>query len=152
MRQSPALRRRVEQCLVPGPITLHIDLHECTYMDSTFIGTLVMFKRRLAERCVGQFALVAPSPECSRLLRQMGLDAVFCILTDASRLDEGGELLECEPEGDCFKRTVVESHQELAGLPGPAGAMFREVATHLTLEWEAEQREPIPTECGARHA
>jgi hypothetical protein len=27
MRQSPALRGRIEQALVSGPITLHVDLH-----------------------------------------------------------------------------------------------------------------------------
>ena len=142
MRQSPALRRRVEQCLACGPVTLHVDLHECTYMDSTFIGTLIMFKRRL-----GEFALVSPSPECSRLLQQMGLGAVFCVLAEELPAGEAGELLESDSDGSSFKRTIVEAHEELAGIPGPAGAIFRVVAAHLTQDWEAESRKATATEC-----
>jgi anti-sigma B factor antagonist len=142
MRQSPALRRRVEQCLASGPVTLHVDLHECTYMDSTFIGTLLMFRRRL-----GDFALVGPSPDCCRLLQQMGLGAVFCVLAEESFSEEAGELLESESVGGSFKRTIVEAHQELAGLSGAAGAIFRAVADQLTKDWQAEERTPVAKEC-----
>ena len=148
MRHSPALRRHVERCLAPGPVTLHIDLRECIYMDSTFLGTLVMFKRMLADRRLGQFALVAPSPECSRVLRQTGLGATFCVLAAELPPNEDGELLENEPEdGSFFKRTIVEAHQELAGLSGSAGAIFRDVAAHLKEDWEAERQKPTATEC-----
>ena len=142
LRQSPALRRHVEQCRATGPMTVHIDLHECTYMDSTFLGTLLMFKRRH-----GQFALVAPSPECICLLRQMGLGSVFCVLAEGPPPDETGELLESESDSDSFKRTIVEAHQELAGLSGAAGAIFQVVAAHLTEDWEAETRKSSATEC-----
>ena len=145
MRQSPALRHRVEQCLATGPITLHVDLKECTYMDSTFIGTLLMFKRRLRE-----FSLIAPSPECSRLLQQMGLDTVFCILPQESLPESTDEVLECEPAGDNFQRTIVEAHQELASTPGPAGEIFRDVAAALTQGWGAEQRKLTATHCARR--
>ena len=77
-------------------------------MDSTFIGTLLMFKRLVADRHLGEFALVAPSPACLQLLRQMRLSAVFCILPRESPLESADEVLESEPEGDTFKRTIVE--------------------------------------------
>ncbi len=108
MRQSPALRCRIEQALVSGPITLHVDLHECVYMDSTFLGMLIMFRRMLVNRHLGQFALVAPSPECSRLLRQMGLDATFCILAEESPPDVPEELLESETDAPYSQRNIVE--------------------------------------------
>jgi anti-anti-sigma factor len=148
MRQSPALRLRAEQCLAAGPVTLHVDLHECIYMDSTFLGTLLMFRRLLVDRGMGQFALVAPSPECSRLLRQTGLGGVFCVLAEESPPDKAGEVLESEPEGDSFQRMIVEAHQELADLPAPAGAIFRDVAAQLRQDWEAEQRKPVATQGG----
>jgi anti-anti-sigma factor len=148
MRQSPALRCRIEQALVSGPITLHVDLHECVYMDSTFLGMLIMFRRMLVNRHLGQFALVAPSPECSRLLRQMGLDATFCILAEESSPDVPEELLESETDAPYSQRNIVEAHQELAALPGPAGEIFRDVAAHLQHDWERRQNEPTAAGSG----
>lgn len=146
MRQTPALRQRVEQSLGPGSVILHVDLHECTYMDSTFLGTLVMFKRMAGDHRLGQFALVAPSAECSRLLRQSGLGSAFCVLDKEAAPIKGGEVLESASGGSNFKRTIVEAHQELAEVPGPAGEIFREVAVRLTHEWEAEQVKATVTE------
>jgi anti-sigma B factor antagonist len=140
MQQSPALRHRVEHSLATGLIALHVDLEECTYMDSTFIGTLLLFKRRLRE-----FALVAPSPECCRLLKKMGLVAVFCIIPKEFLPSSLGEVLDSESAGDNFKRTIVEAHQELASMPGPAGVNFRGVAADLTHGWEKEQQKLTTT-------
>jgi anti-anti-sigma factor len=137
MRQSPALRRRVERCLATEQLALRVNLEQCTYMDSTFIGTLLMFKRRLRE-----FALVAPSSECSRLLQKMGLGTVFCTLPQDPLPECADEVLDSEPAGDHFQRTIVEAHQELASMPGPAGVIFRGVAANLMQGWESEQQKP----------
>src|SRR5438067_33806 len=77
MRQSLALRRFAEQCLAKGITGCRVDLCRCTYMDSTFLGTLLFVKRAVERHEGAEFAFVAVSPECSRLLRQMGLDRFF---------------------------------------------------------------------------
>jgi hypothetical protein len=40
-----------------------------------------------------------------------------------------------------FKRNVVQAHQELGRLEGPAGETFRELANDLANELESEERE-----------
>jgi hypothetical protein len=40
-----------------------------------------------------------------------------------------------------FKRNVVQAHQELGRLEGPAGETFRELASGLASELESEERE-----------
>jgi hypothetical protein len=40
-----------------------------------------------------------------------------------------------------FKRNVVQAHQELAHLEGPAGEIFRELADSLARELESEKPE-----------
>jgi hypothetical protein len=39
-----------------------------------------------------------------------------------------------------FKRNVVQAHQELGRLEGPAGETFRELADQLAQELESEKR------------
>src|SRR5262245_5562772 len=41
MQQALPLRRFAEQCLAQGADSIRIDLRQCTYLDSTFLGTLL---------------------------------------------------------------------------------------------------------------
>ncbi len=45
MVQSLPFRRFVEQSLARSTRTLWVDLRQCTYIDSTFLGTLLFIKR-----------------------------------------------------------------------------------------------------------
>src|SRR5262245_54518955 len=76
MNQSLPMRRCAERCLENGINSVRIDLRDCTYMDSTFLGTLLTLKKFLAQR-QGEMILIAPSPSCCRILQQMGLTEVL---------------------------------------------------------------------------
>ena len=121
-----------EKCLCGGAASLRVDLRQCTYMDSTFLGDLLLLKRDVERRGRGEFALVSPSPQCQRLLEQMRLNVFFPIVTaeqppswDWSDLPSG------QAEVQAFQANVVEAHEELANLPGPAGDPFRAVVRCL---------------------
>ena len=145
MRQAPAFRRVVEQLLASGAAVLQIDLRYCTYLDSTFLGTLVYFKRAIGQRPAGRFEIVSPSSQCCKLLCQMGLNKVFPIVTAEEPASDSGwtDLTEEQWGGSAFQKTLVEAHQELARLPGAGGQAFRDVAARLTEAWEAEQRRQV---------
>src|SRR4051794_12764395 len=81
MPHSLPPRRLAEQRLAGGVTAIRVDLRHCTYMDSTFMGTLLFLKRAVDRRGQGEFALLSPSPECGKLFRQMGLDAVYPVVT-----------------------------------------------------------------------
>jgi anti-anti-sigma factor len=141
MRHALPLRRCAERALADGMARLLVDLQGCTYMDSTFLGTLLFLLRASAQRGQGAFALVSPSPQCRRLLQGIGMEDVFPIATTEEPDADAGiklnaELPSCTVE---FKDTVVQAHRELAALPGPAGETFRTVAGSLTKNLEAEQ-------------
>lgn len=132
MAQGLALRRRAEKALADGDRAVRIDLSDCTYMDSTFVGTLLFLKKRL-DRDGGDFALVAPSAPCQALLHQMGLDDLFavvpaCVESPSDWTILSGDLGDVE---NC-QRGVVQAHEELAHLPGPAGEAFRKVMRCLS--------------------
>src|SRR5688572_32738183 len=80
MKQAPALRERAERALADGVRKLHVDLRHCSYMDSTFLGTLLLLMRAVRPLERGEFALVSPSAECRQLLAKMHLDSVYSFL------------------------------------------------------------------------
>jgi anti-sigma B factor antagonist len=135
--QGLTLRRAAEQALADGTTALRVDLRHCTYMDSTFLGTLLFLKRAVDRRGQGEFALVSPSVPCSCLLRQMGMDWLCSIVTmDEPTADAWTELAGQPEDIDTFKRQVVQAHEQLASLDGPAGETFREVIRCLNKDRE----------------
>jgi anti-sigma B factor antagonist len=136
---SLPFRRFAEQALAAGAADLRLDLRHCTYMDSTFLGTLLQLKREVERRGQGRFALVSPSAQCHQLLRQMGLESTFVVLTEEELGTAEWTELCGDEDADAFKRNVVQAHEELATLKGPAGASFREVVRCLRQDAEAKK-------------
>ena len=127
MQQCSSLRRQAEACITAGALRINVDLRDCAYMDSTFLGTLIFLDKHLRQR-QGRFSLIAPSQACTKLLRQMGLDEYMDEQADAVSPTTGwSELPTGGSDGQTMRRTVEQAHQELAALPGKAGAQFDEV-------------------------
>jgi anti-anti-sigma factor len=140
MNQSLSFRRYAEACISQGATTLWVDLRPCTFMDSTFIGTLLFLKREVYRRKRGEFALISPSEQCCKLFKQMGLEGVFPTVTpEQMPACSWTEIPRGTDDVTAFKRNVVQAHQELAGLEGPAGEPFRKVMRCLAPELDAEK-------------
>ena len=142
MKCSLPVRRCAEAALCHGVKWLRVDLRHCRYMDSTFLGTLLFLKRLIERRETGSFALISPSPQCRQLLRQMGLEKILAAI-DAEELAPNDWIELKSGSGDLteFKRNVVQAHQELGRLDGPAGETFRVLATELAQELNSENAE-----------
>jgi len=144
--QSTAVRLFAEKCLETDRVEIRFHLGDCTYMDSTFLGTLLCLSRLLARLGKGMLSLISPSAECQRLLEQMGIREMLPAV-DAPEALEGpwiplsDEICNLDSSHldsshlDSHFRTVVEAHQELASLPGPAGEQFKAVADGLASEY-----------------
>jgi anti-anti-sigma regulatory factor len=139
--QGLALRRFGEQSVALGASALCVDLRHCTYMDSTFIGTLLCLHRSLANHGAGTFIVASPSPPCMEILHQMKLDRLFTLQETDDREGDWREL-HCDLDDvSAFQANTVQAHQELAGLPGPVGQAFARVAECLTEEMAARNAE-----------
>lgn len=130
MRHSLWLRRLAEEALGQGS-AVRIDLRHCTYLDSTFLGTLLRLLRVAERQSPGRFALVNPSVDCCQVLHQMALDRILPMLSAAEPGGNCTELPSDQDEVKAFQGNVVEAHQELAKLPGETGATFRAVVECL---------------------
>jgi anti-anti-sigma factor len=140
MRPCQAVRQRADRFLAQGAGTVHVDLIQATYLDSTFIGAL-LYLQRSARSKSGEFALICPSQACVHVLEQMGLKNVFPIRSDPVPIEDWEDLDGTSDALETLQRSLIESHLELAKLPGPAGEPFRPVAERLAHEWE-EQHKP----------
>jgi anti-sigma B factor antagonist len=139
MRHSLPLRRAAEQALARGVRAIHVDLTPCAYMDSTFLGTL-LFLRRAAERASSSFALVGLSPACEQLMQQMGLADVFPVQAETSPAAGcWDEVPLGQDDPEAFNRNVARAHEELARVPGQAGATFQRVAQCLAKDLPPDQ-------------
>ncbi len=140
MNQSLMFRRSAEQALAGGATVLRVDLRLCTFMDSTFVGTLLFLKRTVHGRKQGEFFLICPSAECRQLFHKMGLDGAFPVLEEEPAGQDWTELTREGEDCEAFKGNVVQAHRELARIEGPAGDPFRAVVRCLERDLEGEKK------------
>jgi anti-anti-sigma factor len=135
-----ALRRAAEQGLAQGTTSLLVDLRQCEYMDSTFMGTLLYLKRAADRRSNIRFALIAPSQPCCQLLEQMGLLDVFPAAScEEIPGEESKPLCRDISDVEAFQRNVLQAHEELACLPGKAAEPFKKLARMMAQEMDAKK-------------
>lgn len=128
MTHSLPLRRHAERGLETGLNQVRIDLRDCTYMDSTFVGTLLALHKQLDGAGQGRLTIVAPSAACARILRDLGLHDVLPTDAAAPPADAPWQELVCAPDDvAAFKRNIKQAHEELATLPGLVGKQFEQV-------------------------
>lgn len=130
MFHSLPFRRLAERALENGTTSLRVDLRDCSYLDSTFLGTLLTLKKAV-ERHHGQLTLLTPSPACLKIMHQMGLTDVLSAEDGPADPVKDWTELDCETSDPAFRRTVLQAHEELATLPGPAGEQFQAVVRCL---------------------
>lgn len=142
MTESPAVQASASSRIAEGVRALRVDLRDCTTMDSTFSGTLLALKRQL-EAAGGSLTLLSPSAKVRELLEQMGLEDFYAVeLTN--RIEGPWVEIATAPGGTPkLRRVILDAHEELARIPGPAGHTFRPVADELRREG-APSRRPDP--------
>jgi len=141
---SPAMRQYAEEGLSRGATKIQVNLSECTYCDSTFLGTLLHLKRRFDAHGPEAFRFVCPSTQFRQMLAQIGAERLFCIVEQATTTDMETTWQQLEDNVDrvgtrCFKQNVVEAHQELANAGGSLGQRFAPLAEAVTRELDAQE-------------
>jgi anti-anti-sigma regulatory factor len=137
MRESPAVQAFALQVLdEPGRPALDIDLTDCEYLDSTFLGSLLGLYRRFAQAGTAErFAVAGPAEVLHRLLGPIRLDAILPLR--AERPERLGEELCIPPQvldSEACSRHILESHRRLAELGGANEAVFGPIADQMARE------------------
>lgn len=115
--QCTSLRQFVLDALSAETNCICIDLRHCTYGDSTFLGTLLQFRKACDPPRAARLVLSSPTPELIATLRSMGLLRLFTI--EDAPLPDGiaWRPLPRESPGRCsfeFRENVALAHRLLA--------------------------------------
>lgn len=131
MGESLVVKAFVNGVMDDASATLVIDLSNCTYLDSTFLGTLISMHRRFSKPAE-RFFLAAPSEKCKAVFRSNRLDTLLKIRPDKPRLTTEPIAL---PAVDVTARGigehVMESHERLVELGGENARAFAAIVQKL---------------------
>jgi anti-anti-sigma factor len=136
---SPAMKRYAEAAMAAGATSITVDLSRCTNFDSTFLGTLMVMRRRLAPED-GAFVLAAVSPACLRIIGNTGCTRLFPLSDAPITGDTGWTTLEGEMATNgprSFQENIVAAHQALVEVGGALGERYRAVVEHIERELKA---------------
>lgn len=87
IKEASEFRDRVYESIAMKQYKIIVDLSTCEFIDSTFLGALVMILKRISEKG-GELKIVVPGTEAFEIMNTMGLYRVFNIYhstTDALR-------------------------------------------------------------------
>jgi anti-anti-sigma factor len=93
-----------------GPRGVFIDLSECRYMDSTFIGLLIAMDSRL-KKTGGRLSIHMPSPECLECLTRLGLERILHI--DGAGVENPPEYRPLSDHGKPGEDFILSAHEAL---------------------------------------
>ncbi len=125
-------RRTLEQTLGAKVV---VDLTDCTYLDSTFIGCLLMLFRRFGRDTPLRFHLAATAPVRERLLALIKLDQIIPTLdAPPPAIGESVEVETADHNPRELAEHVMTCHQRLAQIPGPMAAAFAHIADQMRKE------------------
>ena len=128
----------LQELLQKGYTHFLLDLTECTFMDSTFLGVLAGFGLKLsgpqADRVERALILFNPNPHIEELLENLGVLHLFKIARGDTALPgktETRDVAQASPTPEEVKRTCLEAHQTLMHINPENASRFKDVAQFL---------------------
>ncbi len=121
---------------------IFINLSDCKYMDSTFIGTLIIVEKKCVDILSKHILISKPSIYCEEVLQNMGLLKVFTI-TEEMPVSENIHLTELIMRDiDRLENAILmfQAHEELSNVSQENKKQFKLVTETLKKEIEKEQK------------
>ena len=111
------LRQKIFDKLSSGSISeINVDLSDCNYMDSTFMGILVGFNRRLEKANGNKVAIYGAGKECLSLLESMEMIKVLKIMPLEQKIEANIQYTELGKNQDIDPNLLLKSHENLMEL------------------------------------
>lgn len=131
--ESPAVRDFISGAMEDKAHVV-LDLSQCEYLDSTFLGCLVILHKRGCEHGE-RFRVHADDAVINKLLHPTRLDTIIpCCTTPPKTTGQTVPLPVIDLEREEFGRHLLDTHEELADIDSPSSDAFRLVADQLRRE------------------
>lgn len=111
-----------------------VDLSNCEYLDSTFLGCLADLHKRFAKAGNESFAVAGPLDHCKSLFGSTRLETLLIRVDSAPTVDEMKILDVVHRDSNSFGHHVLNCHRRLAEIDNPQQAVFAEIADRLATE------------------
>jgi anti-anti-sigma regulatory factor len=133
LRESRVLAEFIAHIQPPAEVDL--DLSAVAYLDSTFLGSLIGFHKRLNTGHLGHFRICGPVDHARRLMGKTRLDTILP-LTDVipDLLGDEQTISQDAIDSSDLAHFIADAHRKLAGLGGPDSPAYARVADHLEEE------------------
>lgn len=116
---------------------LFVDLSSCSYMDSTFLGLLVGFNKRLLRFAEKPITILGANETCQKLLRTIGLARLVEMAEGPADFPKAMESLSA---AKASAELLLGAHRELSGLSPENEKAFAGLLS--VLEKQAEEGSP----------
>ncbi len=93
---------------------VYLNLEDCEYMDSTFIGIIIILNKLLIEKKREKIILVKPAAICRKILSDCGVIDLIDITENSISWPHNEEYI--NPGSGDNAGLILESHQELSSL------------------------------------
>ena len=128
---SYLLKRYILQCLEENRSLFQVDLSQCNYMDSTFLGMLAGLGIKMEKRSLPQIKLMNPTERIRGLLEGLGVEQLFRVIQEDYPISSFNELHGKELGKEEKSREMLEAHEKLVQISQSNNAKFRDVITLL---------------------
>jgi anti-sigma B factor antagonist len=128
---SHLLKEYLLGCLGDNNRVFQIDLANCNYMDSTFLGMLAGLGIKVRDRGLSQIQLVNVNERVHGMLQNLGIDHLFQMADKKNAEADLTELSGEEISKDAKSREMLEAHEKLIAVSPANEAKFRDVIALL---------------------
>ena len=120
MNTAPILKDISHAMIDEGKKTIFLNMNQCDYVDSTFMGTLVNIQERFGKKGMpdGKILLINMKDDHKKLFRMVGIDNIIESLPDEVDVpDFDLKVIEdCDVAREEKLKVVVEAHEKLVQL------------------------------------
>ncbi|RPJ05252.1 MAG: anti-sigma factor antagonist [Spirochaetaceae bacterium] len=137
---SYSLRGKIFARLKESPpvAEIYMDLSQCDYMDSTFMGIIIGINKNLKEKTGRGITIVCPTDECNSLFA--GLNIIKLLNIDTQNMDFPASMETVTDNGKPKAEVLLHAHEDLMEISEENSLKFSLLKEYLEKKLVDEQQ------------
>jgi anti-anti-sigma factor len=119
---------------------IYVDLSECEYMDSTFMGLLIGFNKKLFALNTKNVCILKPSPESINHLGELGLDKILLFSDEKIQFPDDMEVISQKEKVSA--EFILKAHENLIEISEDNRKRFKIVQELLSKQIKKTKKNP----------